>query len=114
MPPRHAAALCSIISRRAPRMGDAPGARVARAALWSGIGVLSAAVGALTTFFCCVPIVAGAAGGLAALSSFAWVARPWLLAGAGVVLAVGFWYAYRPEPCAEGRACAQPASRRRA
>jgi mercuric ion transport protein len=88
--------------------------RAARAAIWSGIGGLLASAGAFATWFCCIPVVAGAASGLAAVASLAWEARPWLLAAAGVFLALGFWYAYRPEPCPEGAVCALPARRRRA
>jgi mercuric ion transport protein len=95
-------------------MADVAPNRDARAATWSGVGGLLASVGAVATWFCCIPVVAGAASGLAAAASFAWDARPWLLGAAGVFLALGFWFAYRPEPCPEGAVCALPARRRRA
>ena len=89
--------------------------RGARLATWSGLGGLLASFGAIASWLCCIPVVAGAAaGGLASLAGFAWDARPWLLGAAGVFLAFGFWHAYRPEPCPEGVACAAPTRRRRA
>jgi hypothetical protein len=47
------------------------------------------------------------------VASFAWGARPWLLGAAAAFLALGFWYAYRPEPCPDGVVCALPPRRRR-
>lgn len=88
--------------------------REARVATWSGVGGLLASAGAVATWFCCIPVVAGAAGGLAAVAGVAWSARPWLLGSAAAFLALGFWHAYRPRPCAPGTACALPARRRRA
>jgi hypothetical protein len=95
-------------------MADIAPNRHTRAATWSGVGGLLASVGAVATWFCCIPVVAGAASGVAAVASFAWDARPWLLGAAGVFLAIGFWYAYRREPCPDGVACTLPARRRRA
>ena len=95
-------------------MSDAGVSRDNRAATWSGVGGLLASFGAVATFFCCIPVAAGAAGGLAAVAGFAWDARPWFLGAAGIFLAIGFWHAYRQQPCPEGAACALPARRRRA
>jgi mercuric ion transport protein len=95
-------------------MSEVGTTRDARAATWSGVGGLLASFGAVATWFCCIPVVAGAAGGLAAIAGFAWDARPWFLGAAGLFLAIGFWYAYRPQRCPEGVACATPPRRRRA
>jgi mercuric ion transport protein len=80
----------------------------------AGLGGLFASLGAIATWFCCLPIFAGAASALAGAASVAYGLRPWLLGLAGVSLAFGFWRAYRPIPCAEGAACATPRGRRRA
>jgi mercuric ion transport protein len=80
----------------------------------AGLAGLLASLGAIATWFCCLPIFAGAASALAGAASFAFGLRPWLLSLAGASLAFGFWRAYRPIPCAEGGACATPRGRRRA
>lgn len=73
--------------------------------LGSSVGAAGAAVLALFTSACCVgPVVIatlGAGGALAAARLEPY--RPWFLAGAGVLLALGFWRAYRPG--CEGDAC---------
>lgn len=38
--------------------------------------------------------------------------RPYILGLTVLVLAVGFWAAYRKEPCEDGQVCAVPATRR--
>lgn len=74
-------------------------------------------VAGLLASACCIgPLVLGVLGlsslGLgAALAPF----RPWFLGLTAVLLATGFYFAYRPqrtEACAPGQACAAPASRR--
>jgi mercuric ion transport protein len=73
-------------------------------------------VAGLLASACCIgPIVLGvlglgSLGFAAALAPF----RPWFLGLTAVLLAIGFYFAYRPQPaeaCAAGQACAKPASR---
>ena len=74
-------------------------------------------VAGLLASACCIgPLVLGVLG----LSSLGFAAalaplRPWFLGLTAVFLAVGFYFAYRPqkpEACAPGQACAKPSSRR--
>lgn len=66
---------------------------------------------------CCIgPLLLGALG-LGSLGFAVALAplRPWFIGLAGALLAVGFYFAYRPEraeACASGQACAKAASRR--
>lgn len=74
-------------------------------------------VAGLLASACCIgPLVLGALG-LGALGFAAALAplRPWFLGFTVVLLAIGFYFAYRPQPaeaCAAGQACAKTASRR--
>jgi len=84
-----------------------------RAAGWSGLGGLAAALAATAGWICCLPFAAGLAGLAAAAGSpVVTTARPWLIALSLGLLAVGFWKAYRREPCADEAACATPRRRR--
>ena len=83
-----------------------------KAALPGGGGVLAAAGSAL----CCAgPVVAVSLGvsgaGLSAFEPF----RPYFLSGTAVFLLAGFWMLDREEraACEPGKACADPAVRRR-
>ncbi len=73
-------------------------------------------VAGLLASACCIgPLVLGVLG-LGSLGFAAALAplRPWFLRFTAVLLAVGFYFAYRPPPaeaCAQGQACARPASR---
>ncbi|MBI5711729.1 MAG: cation transporter [Candidatus Eisenbacteria bacterium] len=75
-------------------------------------------VAGLLASACCIgPLVLGVLG-LGSLGFAAALAplRPWFLGLTAVLLAIGFYFAYRPQPaeaCAPGRACAKPASRTR-
>src|SRR5438093_8449793 len=66
---------------------------------------------------CCIgPLVLGAVG-LGSLGFAAALAplRPWFLGLTGVLIAIGYFLAYRPQRtggCAPGEPCAQPTSRR--
>lgn len=64
----------------------------------SALGVAGAAIAALLGTLCCagpaVVAVIGAGGALAAAKLEPY--RPYFLAGATVMLAIGFWRAYRP------------------
>jgi mercuric ion transport protein len=80
----------------------------------AGLGGLFAALGAIATWFCCLPIAAGAVSALAGAASVALGLRPWLLGLSAACLVFGFWRAYRPLPCAEGAACEAPRGRGRA
>jgi len=74
-------------------------------------------IAGLLASICCVgPLVLGAVG-LGSLGFAAALAplRPWFLGMTGVLIAAGFFLAYRPRGvavCAPGEACAKPASRR--
>jgi mercuric ion transport protein len=89
-------------------------ARDGTTATAAGFGALVAGLGAVATWLCCLPIVAGAASAMAGVAAIAWGLRPWLLGLAVASLAFGFWRAYRPLPCADGVACEGPRGRRRA
>ena len=74
-------------------------------------------VAGLLASICCIgPLLLGAVG-LGSLGFAAALAplRPWFLGLTGVLIAVGFFLAYRPlraKACAPGEACTGPASRR--
>jgi len=55
---------------------------------------VAAVIAALSTLACCIPIAFLGALGLAGASVKLQLARPWLLAGTGVLLAVGFVQLY--------------------
>jgi hypothetical protein len=60
-----------------------------------------AALGAVSTLLCCLPLSFAGAVGLAGLSAAALEHRSWLLVGSVVLLAVGFVQVYRrPAQCA--------------
>src|SRR5438445_8411300 len=72
--------------------------------------------GLLASACCFGPLLLGAVG-LGSLGFAAALAplRPWFLGLTAVLIAIGFFFAYRPqraEACAPGEACAEPASRR--
>jgi mercuric ion transport protein len=74
-------------------------------------------IAGLLASICCIgPPVLGAAGlGSLGLASALAPVRPWFLGLTAVLIAVGFYLAYRPqraEACAPGDACATPVSRR--
>lgn len=76
----------------------------------------SLAAGLLASACCIGPLLLGAIG-LGSLGFGAWLApaRPWFLALTGLLLAIGFYLAYRPvrsTACEAGEACATPESRR--
>ena len=76
----------------------------------------SLAAGLLASACCIGPLVLGVLG-LSSLGIGAALAplRPWFLGVTATFLAVGFYFAYRPqraEACAPGQACAKPVSRR--
>lgn len=76
----------------------------------------SLAAGLLASACCIGPFVLGAIG-LGSLGLGTWLApaRPWLLALTAVLLAVGFYLAYRPpraRACEPGQACETPEKRR--
>lgn len=76
----------------------------------------SLAAGLLASACCIGPLLLGAIG-LGSLGFGAWLApaRPWLLALTGLLLAVGFYLAYRPvrsDACETDEACSTPKSRR--
>jgi hypothetical protein len=56
---------------------------------------LAAMVAALSTLACCLPLGFLGAAGLASLGLWVQSFRSWFLAGAGVLLVVGFWQLYR-------------------
>jgi mercuric ion transport protein len=74
-------------------------------------------VAGLLASACCIgPLVVGVLG-LSSLGLGAALAplRPWFLGVTATFLAIGFYFAYRPqraEACAPGQACAKPISRR--
>lgn len=75
-------------------------------------GIVLAAV---TASLCCtIPLLFAGAGvtAIVVAEMFA-VVRPYLLAVTGLMLAAGFYYAYRRKSCASGGVCATPESRRR-
>lgn len=83
-----------------------------------GVGFgIGAVVAALVASACCwLPLALIAVGASAAgvgATFERW--RPLMLGITAVLLAIGFWYAYRPQRCAPGTACATvpPAKRRR-
>ena len=83
------------------------------AAGWSGLGGAVAALGAAAAWACCLPFAAGLAGLAAAAGSpFVAAARPWLIVLSLGLFGVGFWMAYRREPCEDEAACATPRRRR--
>lgn len=76
----------------------------------------SLAAGLLASACCIGPLILGAIG-LGSLGFGAWLApaRPWFLALTGLLLAIGFFLAYRPVragACEPGQACEMPKSRR--
>lgn len=76
----------------------------------------SLVAGVLASACCIGPLVLGVLG-LSSLGLGAALAplRPWFLGLTATFLAIGFYFAYRPqrvEACAPGQACAQPVSRR--
>ncbi len=87
-------------------------AAVDRARL-SALGAVGAAIG--SALCCAGPLIAVTLGlsgaGIAALFE---PLRPYFLAAAGLLLAWGFFAAYRPEreACAPGASCASPVARR--
>lgn len=84
-----------------------------RTAAWSGFGGAAAALAAAASWICCLPFAAGLAGLAAAASSpFLLAARPWLIGLSLGLLALGFWKAYRREPCDDDSACATPGRQR--
>lgn len=84
-----------------------------RAARWATLGSLTSAV--LASACCWLPLLAVAVGGSAgAAGAFFEKARPWLLAGAAVLLGVAFWQLYLRKPaCGPDGTCAAPAPRAR-
>ncbi len=75
-------------------------------------------VAGLLASACCIGPLALGVLGLGSLGFAAALAplRPWFLGLTAVLLAIGFYFAYRPQPaeaCAPGQACAKPASRTR-
>ncbi len=81
-----------------------------------GVLLGSLAAGLLASACCIGPLVLGVLGlGSLGLGAALAPLRPWFLAATAVLLAVGFYLAYRPLPapgCVPGEACAIPASRR--
>lgn len=74
-------------------------------------------VAGLLASACCIgPLVLGVLGlGSLGLGAALAPLRPWFLGVTAALLAVGFYFAYRPqraEACAPGQACAKPVSRR--
>jgi len=72
--------------------------------------------GLLASVCCIGPVVLGAVGlGSLGLATALAPLRPWFLVVTGVLLAVGFFLAYRPRPaapCVTGEECARPAHHR--
>jgi copper chaperone CopZ len=73
-------------------------------------------IAGLLTSICCIgPLVLGAIGlGSLGFASVLAPLRPWFLGLTGLLIAFGFYLAYRPQKteCAPGEACATPVSRR--
>jgi hypothetical protein len=64
---------------------------------------VAAVIAALSTLACCLPFAFLGAMGLAGASVKLQLARPWLLAGAGILLVVGFVQLYvRRNQCRRG------------
>ena len=77
-----------------------------------GTGAILAAVGA--SLCCILPLAVALLGvGSAAVAAKFEPYRPYFLAVTAVLLGFAFFRAYRPITCAQGEACAVPASRRR-
>lgn len=55
---------------------------------------VAAVIAALSTLACCLPFGFLGAAGLAGASLSFGAARPWLLVGAGILLAIGFFQMY--------------------
>lgn len=96
------------------RPDDGPATPRAATETATGLAALAAAI--LASSCCVLPLVlfllgvSGAwIGELTALAPL----KPWFLAASVVLLAIGFRLAYRrPKPCAQGRVCGTPQSRR--
>ena len=79
--------------------------------------LIGSLLGALLASACCIgPLLLGALG-LGSLGFAAALAplRPWFLGLTAALVAIGFYFAYRPRPaeaCASDQVCARPASRR--
>ena len=80
----------------------------------SAVGVAAAGAGAAAlataASACCVPVIAPLVVAVLGAGGAAWAAglKPYslaILAGAGLLLAYGFWVVYRPRPVAGGEAC---------
>ncbi len=81
-----------------------------------GVLLGSLAAGLLASACCIGPLILGAVG-LGSLGFAAALApyRPWLLGLTAVLLGIGFYFAYRPQPaaaCGSDGACSVPAKRR--
>ncbi len=81
-----------------------------------GALVGSLIAGLLASVCCIGPLLLGAVGlGSLGFATALAPLRPWFLGLTGVLIAIGFYLAYRPRPaeaCAAGEVCAAPASRR--
>ncbi|HEV2445300.1 MAG TPA: hypothetical protein VGS58_05240 [Candidatus Sulfopaludibacter sp.] len=61
---------------------------------------VAAIAGVVAASSCCLPVLPFvAAAGLAGGSAFLWMARPYLLAGSILLVALGFWQAARSRKC---------------
>lgn len=84
-----------------------------RESLFTGAGVVLAAVGA--SLCCILPVAVAVLGvGSAALGARLEPLRPWMAGLTVLLLGLAFYRAYRRVECAPDEACAVPASRRRA
>jgi copper chaperone CopZ len=78
---------------------------------WSGLATGGALLSAALSSACCwLPLLLLAFGASAAgVAGFFETWRPWFLGGAGVLLGLGFYFAYfKRQTCAPGSACATP------
>ena len=94
-----------------PHPAPSPAPAKSPASAWLGVGALVAAL--LASACCWLPLLLIALGASAAGAGAVfdrW--RPVLLAVMVALLGLGYWFAYRPQPCAPGSACATVPPRR--
>ncbi|MGH9837588.1 MAG: mercuric transporter MerT family protein [Blastocatellia bacterium] len=80
------------------------------------LGAIVPALGFSLTWFCCLPLAAGALGaGMAALGSVLSPLRPYFTVAAVVLLGAAFYHTYKPRKveCTPGESCAIQANRTR-
>jgi mercuric ion transport protein len=78
--------------------------------------LVASVAAAVAASLCCILPIAFAILGVSVVGASAALAawRPYLLAATGILLAAGFYFAYRPAAaCAPGEACAVPAAKHR-